>query len=68
MRNAAIVLGILCAVIALVYWLVPAGSLPGFFPGFEAGATRIRLKHGVAAAVVAIILFAWAWYAGRSRA
>jgi len=68
MRNAAIVLGIVCAVIALVYWLVPAGSLPAFFPGFEAGATRIRLKHGIAAAVVAIILFGWAWYAGRSRA
>ncbi len=67
MRNAAIVLGLIFAVVALVYWLVPAGSLPGFFPGFEAGAPRIRIKHGIASAVVALILFAWAWYAGRSR-
>jgi hypothetical protein len=68
MRNAAIVLGLVFVIIALVYWLVPAGSLPGFFPGFEAGGTRIRVKHGIAAAVVAAIVFAYAWYAGRSRA
>ncbi len=58
MRNAAIVLGLIFALVALVYWLVPA----------EAGGTRIHVKHGVAAAVVAVILFAFAWYAGRSRA
>ncbi len=36
MRTLAIVLGLAFAVIAIVYWLVPAGSLPGVFPGFEA--------------------------------
>jgi hypothetical protein len=45
MRNIAIVLGIIFAVIALVYWLVPASSLPGFFPGFEAGSTRVQARH-----------------------
>jgi hypothetical protein len=67
MRNVAIVLGLVFAVIAVVYWVVPAGSLPGFFPGFEAGVTRVHVKHGIAAAVVAAVLFAYAWYAGRSR-
>jgi hypothetical protein len=67
MRNLAIVLGLICAVIAIVYWVVPAGSLPGFMPGFEAGGTRVHVKHGVAAAVVALILLGWGWYAGRSR-
>ena len=62
MRTLAIVLGLAFAVIAIVYWLVPAGSLPSVFPGFEAGATRVHVKHGLAAAVVAV-----AWYAGRSR-
>jgi hypothetical protein len=61
------VVALLFAVIAVVYWVVPAGSLPGFFPGFEAGATRVHVKHGIAAAVVAVVLFAFAWYAGRSR-
>jgi len=68
MRNAAIVLGLVFVLVALVYWLVPAGSLPGFFPGFETGGTRIHVKHGIAAAAIAVILFALAWYAGRFRA
>jgi hypothetical protein len=67
MRNVAIVLGLVLAVIAVVYWVVPAGSLPGFFPGFEAGATRVHVKHGIVAAVAAVVLFAFAWYSGRSR-
>ena len=67
MRNVAIVLGLVFAAIAITYWVLPAGSLPGFFPGFEAGATRVHVKHGIAAAVVALVLFAFAWYAGRSR-
>jgi hypothetical protein len=37
-------------------------------PGFEAGSTRVHLKHGGAAAVAAVVLFAIAWYAGKSRA
>jgi hypothetical protein len=68
MRNAAIVLGLLFAAIALVYWLVPAGSLPAFFPGFEQGGTRVHVKHGIVSAVVALVLFGYAWYGVRSRA
>ena len=67
MRNIAIVLGVIFAVIAVVYWLVPASSLPGFFPGFEAGSTRVHVKHGIVSAAIAIVLFAFAWYAARSR-
>lgn len=69
MRTLAIAVGILLAAVAVIYWAVPAGSLPSSFPGFEAGSTRIHVKHGIAAAVVAIIAFAFAWWAGRrSRA
>ena len=68
MRTVAIILGLLFAVIAVVYWVVPADSLPAFFPGFEAGLARTRVKHGIAAAVVAVLLLAWGWYAGRARA
>ena len=50
MRTLAIVLGLTFAAIAIVYWLVPAGSLPGVFPGFEAGSPRVHVKHGLAAA------------------
>jgi hypothetical protein len=67
MRTAAIVLGVIFAIIAIIYWLVPASSLPGFFPGFEAGSARIHVKHGIAAAVIAVVLFAIAWWSGRTR-
>ena len=68
MRTIAIILGVVFAVIAVVYWAVPAESLPAFFPGAETGLARPRVKHGIAAAVVAVLFFAWAWYAGRTRA
>ncbi len=65
--RVAIILGLICAALAAVYWLVPAGSLPAFMPGFEAGSPRIHVKHGVAAAVVAVLLFAVARFYGRGR-
>jgi hypothetical protein len=67
MRNAALFLGLVFMVLAVMYWIVPAGTLPSFFPGFEAGSPRIHVKHGVVAAVVAVLLFVFARYAGRSR-
>jgi hypothetical protein len=36
----AAILGIALIVLACVYWLVPAGSLPTFMPGFVEGETR----------------------------
>jgi hypothetical protein len=68
MRSVAIILGLALAAVAVAYWVVPAGSLPGFFPGFEAGSPHVHVKHGLAAAAAAIVLFAIGWYAGRSRA
>ena len=68
MRTVAIVLGLAFVAIAIAYWAVPAGSLPGFFPGFEAGSTQLHVKHGIAAAVVAALLLSFSWYSGRSRA
>jgi len=65
MRSIAYLLGALLIVIAAIYLLVPADSLPAFFPGHEAGLTRIRLKHGLAAGVVGIILLAVGWFVGR---
>ena len=65
MKTIAYLLGALLIVIAAIYLLVPADSLPAFFPGHEAGLTRIRLKHGLAAGVVGIILLAVGWFVGR---
>ena len=58
----AAVVGVLLLVVAVVYWVEPASSLPGFFPGHEAGSDRHHVKHGIAALVVALCLFAFAWF------
>ena len=68
MRIVAIVLGVVFALLAVVYWVLPAGSLPGFLPGYEAGSDHIHLKHGIAAAIVAVLLFGFAWYQSRAQA
>jgi hypothetical protein len=65
MKAAAYLLGALLIVIAIVYFTVPAESLPSFFPGHEAGMTRVRLKHGIASGVVGVILLAVGWFLGR---
>ena len=57
MKIAATILGLILAVVAVVYFVVPAESLPGFFPGFEAGSPRVHVKHGVVSAVAAVVLF-----------
>jgi len=67
MSKILIALGVVFLALAAVYFLIPAGSLPGFMPGFEAGSPRIHVKHGVVAAVVAAALFAFAWFKGRAQ-
>ena len=62
----AIVLGVLLLVVAVVYFVTPEHSLPSFFPGHasatSAEANHHHTKHGIAAIVVALALFAFAWF------
>ena len=59
---AAVVLGVALLAVAVIYWVQPADALPGFFPGHETGSGTHHVKHGIAAAVVALGLFAYAWF------
>jgi hypothetical protein len=58
----AVVLGIVFLAIAVIYLVEPAGSLPSFFPGHEAGSSHRHTKHGIAAFVVALGCFVFAWF------
>lgn len=58
----AIILGVGLLVLTAVYWLEPAGSLPAYLPGFEAGSTRVHFKHGLGTLILALALFAFAWF------
>jgi hypothetical protein len=68
MRMLAYVLAIICVIAAVIYFVIPAGSLPTFMPGYEAGSQHMHMKHAIVALVVAIILFLIGWFAGRARA
>jgi hypothetical protein len=54
--------GVILIVIAVVYFAEPAKSLPGFFPGHQAGSTHHHVKHGIAALLLGLGAFVLAWF------
>jgi hypothetical protein len=52
-------------IVAVMYFVMPAGSLPTFMPGYAAGSSHIHTTHALAAAVAAVVLFGIGWFAGR---
>ena len=66
MRNplslVAALLDLLFLALAVAYFLIPAGSLPSFLPGFEAGSEHIHSTHAIVSLIVALALFAFAWF------
>jgi hypothetical protein len=65
MKPILTLLGVILIVVAVVYFSLPADSLPSFFPGHEAGVTRMHYKHGMLSAVAGVILLAAGWWMGR---
>jgi hypothetical protein len=63
----AVAAGVVLVIIALVYWIEPAHSLPGFFPGHEAGSNHHHTKHGIAAFLLGIACFIFAWFQSGPR-
>jgi uncharacterized membrane protein HdeD (DUF308 family) len=64
---AAVVLGIVFIAIGIVYFVEPAKSLPSFFPGHESGSNHHHTKHGIAAVLVGIGCFVFAWFQSGPR-
>jgi uncharacterized membrane protein HdeD (DUF308 family) len=58
----AVVIGVILIVVAILYFVEPAKSLPSFFPGHQAGSTHHHVKHGIAALVVGLGCFVFAWF------
>jgi hypothetical protein len=58
------IIGLVFVAIAVVYWLTPAGGLPSFLPGFEAGSDHVHITHALGSLLVALALFAIAivWF------
>jgi uncharacterized membrane protein len=58
----AIVLGIVFLIITYVYATHAANVLPSFFPGYDLASNKIHTKHAIAAFVLAVGSFVWAWF------
>ena len=58
----ASMLAVVFVVLAIMYWTIPAGSLPHYIPGFETGVTTVHFKHGLASLILAIGLFIYVWF------
>ena len=56
-----IIVGVALIALGIYYWVTPAGSLPGFFPGHLAGSAHKHVKHGVAALIAGIACFLGVW-------
>jgi hypothetical protein len=65
MRMLAYLLAIICIIAAVVYFVMPAGSLPTFIPGYEVGSVHVHIKHGIIAVVAGVVLFLIGWFVGR---
>lgn len=63
----AVIVGIALLVLTGVYWLEPAGSLPVYLPGYEAGSAHVHFKHGLGTLILALALFAFAWFKSGSK-
>jgi uncharacterized membrane protein HdeD (DUF308 family) len=64
---AAVVAGILFIALGIVYFAEPAKSLPSLLPGHEAGSSHHHVKHGIAAVLVGIGCFVFAWFQSGPR-
>jgi uncharacterized RDD family membrane protein YckC len=58
----AVIVGVVLLAIAALYFIDSADALPSFMPGHEAGSTHHHVKHGIAALILAIGAFIFAWF------
>ncbi|MGD0147296.1 MAG: hypothetical protein ABSB77_01785 [Xanthobacteraceae bacterium] len=55
MKIFAYGLSIICIIVAIMYYALPGGSLPTFFPGYAVDSTRVHKLHAFAAATGAVV-------------
>ena len=55
MKRLAYGLAVLCVILAVMYFVLPGGSLPTFVPGYVEGSTHIHRLHAYAAITGAVV-------------
>ena len=66
MKLICTLLGIVLLIVAVIYFVMPADQLPNFMPGHERP-SRVRIKHGVLAGGIGVVLLIIGWIMGRRR-
>jgi hypothetical protein len=61
----AAVAGVLLVVAGVVYLMQPASSLPTFLPGYQPGNADHHFKHAIAATLLGLAAFAFAWFSSK---
>ena len=59
---AACIAGVAFVAIAIIYFAEPAKSLPAWVPGHEASSLHHHVKHGIAALMLGVGAFVFAWF------
>jgi hypothetical protein len=65
MKLIVTLLGLALILVAVMYFKMPAEQLPVFFPGHEAGVTRVHMTHGLVTGLAGIVLVALGQYMRR---
>jgi uncharacterized RDD family membrane protein YckC len=58
----AVIAGLLLLALAVLYFVDSADALPSFIPGHQAGSGHHHVKHGIAALILGLGCFAFAWF------
>jgi hypothetical protein len=58
----AVLAGVALLVLAALYFIDSAGALPSFIPGHDAGSAHHHVKHGIAALLLGLGCFVFAWF------
>ena len=58
----AVIVGLALLALAVLYFVDTAASLPSFIPGHEAGSSHHHVKHGIAAGLLGLGCFIFAWF------
>lgn len=60
--GGAVLIGLVFLLLAGVYLTTPAQHLPTFLPGYAASNPAHHMKHAIGSVVLALALFAFAWF------
>jgi hypothetical protein len=58
----AVIAGILLLALGILYLVDSADALPSFIPGHQAGSSHHHAKHAIAALLLSVGCFIFAWF------